>query len=337
MTTRAITLPADHDETGWLAFYAAHPGWHRSIGAAGVNDDGDEFDDNDEPDAGDDAGGDSRFEARLDQIASAVEGLTRTQRDISRSQEENAKALERQQLEARITAHGQRLAGEVASAESAVETAERALAAAHDEGDSTTTARAQRALSEAIAKREGAKIKLEEHRQARARYDSQRQQQRGENGQREQPNARPNAQGQEGEDFTNLNRWKNQNSAWYGVDPEMTRAAHEIDQKIRAAGVIEVGSTDYFDAINRQMRQRYPDRLGRTPDTAGNRGGANGNGGGGGGGNAGRIPASLIDGWRRMGIDVEKPETLQRMLKHREHAVRKGLLPERPVYDRVRT
>jgi hypothetical protein len=278
-----------------------------------------------------------RFEERLGQITTAIEQLTRRQEESTRRQEENARLAERQQLEGRIAAYGQRLSGDLAAAEREVETTERALTAAHEEGEASAIARAHRAMTEAIAKRESTRAKLEEHRAARSRFEASRQRQPENPPPDQAARGRNDNSGGEG-DTTNLENWKDRNSAWYGVDPEMTTAAHEIDQQIRSAGVIPVGSERYFEAIDRQMQRRYPDRLGRSPNTAGG-GGRSGApaGGPGGGPGGGRIPASVIDSWRKMGIEVENPEVIQRMIGHRETAVRKGLLPSRPVYERVRT
>lgn len=56
--TTLITPPADdYDAAGWLAFYEANPGFRRSVGAAGVNDEGGEGGD-DNPPADPPAGGD---------------------------------------------------------------------------------------------------------------------------------------------------------------------------------------------------------------------------------------------------------------------------------------
>ena len=111
----------------------------------------------------------------------------------------------------------------------------------------------------------------------------------------------------------------------------MTRAAHEIDGRIRAAGAIPVGSKEYFKAIDREMSSRFPDKFGGTPTTAG---------GGGGGGTSprkGRIAQSIVEGWRRMGINVNDPKVIERMTKHRELAVSKGILPQEPVGGAIRS
>ena len=81
------------------------------------------------------------------------------------------------------------------------------------------------------------------------------------------------------------------------------------------------------------MAQKFPDRFGGTPPTSNapsgqpstpqRRGG--------------RIAQSIADGWRRMGINVDDPETVKRMVANREKAVQKGILPETPVTGPVIT
>ena len=134
-------------------------------------------------------------------------------------------------------------------------------------------------------------------------------------------------------DTTNLDSWRTKHSSWYGVDKDMTKAAHEIDAQIRGAGVLEAGSKEYFDAIDRQMSQKFPDQFKGTPRT--------GSGGGApvtsGGQRQVRIPASVADGYRRMGINIDDPKVAQRMVKNRERAVDKGWLPEQPASGRLVT
>ena len=99
-----------------------------------------------------------------------------------------------------------------------------------------------------------------------------------------------------------LRAWKQRHADWYGVDAAMTKASHEIDRQIRANGVLSVGSKEYFDAIDRAMGQKYPDRMGGTPQTAGIDGGTQNTA------TRGRIARSVAEGYRRMGIDVDDPE-----------------------------
>ena len=126
-------------------------------------------------------------------------------------------------------------------------------------------------------------------------------------------------------DTSNLDSWKDQNKTWYGIDSEMTKVSHEIDQGIRAAGTYTVGSKDYFDAINRAMKQRFPDRYEGAPASASARG-----------------DADLIrPGARRYDREVQRsmeafgmsPEAWD---KARDKAAQKGLVSETPVRGRVR-
>jgi hypothetical protein len=135
-------------------------------------------------------------------------------------------------------------------------------------------------------------------------------------------------------DTTNLDNWKKSNASWYGIDSDMTKAAHSIDASIRAAGVLEPGSSQYFEAVDRQMRQKFPDRFEGSPQTGGGSGGSTYTGGGNNRQQT-RIPATVAEGYRRMGIDIDDPEVAKRMVANREIAVRKGWLPEKPNMGRI--
>ncbi len=203
-------------------------------------------------------------------------------------------------------------------ADTAVTSAETALANAYDNGEGVEIAKAQRFLTEAVAKRERADIAVEQFRdQVKAAEKRETEAPKG---------GAP--------DDTNLNSWKEKHSEWYGVDAEMTKASHTIDRQIREAGVWSVGSKEYFAAIDKAMAQKFPDRLSGAPTTAGPGGGMS---------NPsksplkGRIQQSIADGWRRMGIDMSDPKTVERMVKNREAAVQKGILSETPVSGPVVT
>lgn len=269
--------------------------------------------------------GDDRISSRLDAISGSLERLQADQRKLSEGAAAREKQSAAQAEEARIAAYGNRLAQEISTGERGVEEAERRLTTAYEEGDSATIAKNQRALSEAVSGRDDAKRRLAEHRTAKAEYEARRKRA----AEREQQEA---ARPKKDVDDGNLNDWQKRNS-WYGVDAEMTKAAQEIDAQIRDAGVIAVGSKPYFEAIDRQMAAKFPQQH-RSPDTAS--GGRAPSHGGGGGGGGGRIPAHVLDGWRRMGIDVDDPKEIEAMVGHRQTAVNKGLLPEQPVYERVR-
>lgn len=254
----------------------------------------------------------SPIEARLSRITDAISGLTRDN--------------EAREIQSRLSSHETSLRQRVAQADTAVTLAERRVAEAYDSGDGATIARANRQMTEAIATRENVKAEVQEF--TRNKQELERR--------RTAPQAQQQPQGGEegAKDTRNLNDWKTRNSSWYGVDTDMTKAAHEVDRSIREAGVIPVGSQEYFKAIDRQMAQRYPDKMRSTPDTAGAGGGrpqAPQRQGG------GRIPASVLDGWARMGINVNDDKTLQRMVRNREALVAKGIMPAEPQYGVVLT
>lgn len=199
--------------------------------------------------------------------------------------------------------------------ETAEAAAEAALAAAFDEGDGATVAKAQRKLTEATAARIDAQ---NDHRSYKARLVESEKRQGGSDG---SPKV----------DTSNLDKWKEKHAEWYGVDNDMTSKAHQIDKQVREAGVHAVGSPEYFNAIDREMRRLYPDRLSVTPSTAGGGSPKAPSGG------TTRIAASVMEGWRRMGIDTSDAKVVARMVKHRELAVSKGILNATPATGSIRT
>jgi ElaB/YqjD/DUF883 family membrane-anchored ribosome-binding protein len=253
----------------------------------------------------------SPIEDRLNRITQAITGLTRDQ--------------ETREVQSRINTVETQLRQRMTQAETAVTLAERKVAQAYDSGDGTQIARANRELTETIANRESIKADIREF----DRYKKDADRQRPAPQTQQQPQA-----GEEGaKDTRNLNDWKTRNSSWYGVDADMTKAAHEVDKSIREAGVIPVGSQEYFKAIDRQMAQKYPDRFRSTPNTAGA-----------GDGRqpapqrqTGRIPQSVLDSWSRMGIDVNDNKTLERMVRNQQALVAKGILPQERQYGPVMT
>jgi hypothetical protein len=135
-------------------------------------------------------------------------------------------------------------------------------------------------------------------------------------------------------DDANLRTWRDKNKEWYGVDPELTRVALEIDREVRAEKILEVGSVQYFNALDARLRAKFPDKFqsnanpsqfqvqrgSKMPNTTPQ---------------GTRIPASVADGFRRMGLDVDNPEVAKQLVQARETAVRKGFLPSTPVTDRI--
>lgn len=211
----------------------------------------------------------------------------------------------------------------VTDAERRVTDARTKLAAAHEEGDSQAIANLTAEVSSAAAEHVAAKMQQETY-AARAA-----QQQR-------QPN--PPAQQQARVDDTNLRNWRDKNKDWYGIDPDMTKSALALGREIESEGVLPVGSTQYFNAVDARLRAKFPDKFAKPQNTGNvpaNRG-SNMNG------NRpppsqGRIPASVADGYKRMGIDVNDPKVAESMLQARDKAVQKGFLPETYTEGRIIT
>lgn len=244
----------------------------------------------------------SALQDRLDRLSKSMDSITR-------------ETKQRTTISA-ITERDTALVADKQKAQEAVLAAQEKLASAYDNGEGREIAQAQTTLTEAIAKRERADMAVEDFR-ARVKEAEKRQSSGGDL------------------DDTNLTKWKNKHSGWYGVDAAMTKASHEIDRQIREAGVLSVGSEAYFQAVDRQMQQRYPDKFGGTPPSGGSS--SSGDGSQRSSSTSGRIQQSIADGWRRMGINVSDPETLKRMIRHRETAVQKGILSATPATGSVIT
>ena len=250
---------------------------------------------------------DDRFEKRLAEIAGAVTNLSQRQQTS--------------EIQDKIRETENNLASRVTQAEAEVLAQEKRLAAALEEGDPVTQARAQRLMGEAITARSAAEAQKANY-EARMRQLEKKAQ---EAPKREQAEPEP-------QDDTNLKSWTAKNASWYGLDAEMTKAAKDVGTNIENAGVITTGSKEYFEAVDRQMAQKYPDKFGSTPETAGSGGNT---APGSGKANIGRIPRSVLEGYERMGIDTSNKETLERMVAHRTKLVEKGILPQEPVTERV--
>ena len=60
-----------------------------------------------------------------------------------------------------------------------------------------------------------------------------------------------------------VQRWMEANSDWWGVDDEMTMAAMGLDKKLqRKYGPDYFGTEEYFKAIDKTMRKRFPEHFG---------------------------------------------------------------------------
>lgn len=219
------------------------------------------------------------------------------------------------------------LQGQIAAAESIVRDSESKvalartkLAQAYEAADSNLIAAATADLSTATAETTAAKMNYEQIKRNVAAAAQQ-----------------PTQQAQQRLDDSNLRQWRDRNKDWYGVDPDLTRAALEVDREVRGEKILEVGSVQYFNAIDARLRAKFPDKFQSSAPPSqfqvqrgapmSNPSQPQGT----------RIAASVADGFRRMGLDVDNPEVAKQLVQAREVAVRKGFLSATPVNDRIIT
>jgi hypothetical protein len=55
--------------------------------------------------------------------------------------------------------------------------------------------------------------------------------------------------------------WQERNP-WYGEDPEMTAAALGLHEKLKNSGEVVVGSDEYYTALDKTIRRRFPEYFG---------------------------------------------------------------------------
>jgi len=55
-----------------------------------------------------------------------------------------------------------------------------------------------------------------------------------------------------------LEAWQKRNP-WYGADDEMTATALGVHEKLKKSGEVEVGSDEYYAALDRTIRKRFPE------------------------------------------------------------------------------
>jgi hypothetical protein len=247
------------------------------------------------------------LEQRLGKLAQVVTGFAQETQQTRQQQQVDQ---ERQ----RTLAAAQ---GFVTTAQQKLTAAQTKLAAAHDSGDAQAIAAATAEISSAAA----------EHTAARMHAESMRAQYQNAPASQQQTQQRV--------DDTNLRDWRERNKSWYGVDGEMTRAALEVAKEVEGERILEVGSTQYFQAIDARLRTRYGDRMPRTNSGAAQMQSQRGSMSGNPPQTQNRIPEAVAAGWRRMGINVDDPAVAKQMQDARQTAVRKGFLPETPQYGQV--
>jgi len=246
----------------------------------------------------------AKLESRLEQLSTQLSGfMSKAQKQESEGASMRAENVVR---------------AAIAKGEQELNAAEAVLAKAFDDGEGAVIAKAQRDVAQKAARLERINAEADQ-----VRRDLKNQTERRSGG---------TTSGDL--DTTNLDNWKTKHSSWYGVDKDMTKVAHEIDAQIREAGVIAAGSPEYFNAVDRQMSARFPDKLSGSPQTGSRSSGSASTGGGTG---DQRIAASVAEGYRRMGINIDDPKVAARMIANRQKAVEKGFLPQQAVTGRILT
>jgi hypothetical protein len=236
-----------------------------------------------------------------------------------------ASATAQRQKEDETSAEVNRAAKLVTDAETKVNTAKNELTAAYESGDAARISEATAKLTRFTTEATAASMNLTN---VRARANRPAAQPAA------QQQQRPTGQPAKTVDDTNLRDFRTAND-WYDTDPDMTAAARKAHREIAAEGLLDVGSKAYFNAIEARVRSQFPDRV-RAAPTGGytapkgspmtnNRADEGSD----------RIPSSIADGYRRMGIDVDNADTARSLVEARKTAVRKGFLTEKPVLDRV--
>ena len=127
------------------------------------------------------------------------------------------------------------------SAQIELESAKKRYKEAYEAGDSDAVVDAQ----EAIAK---ATLKIDRASQMRPIE--------------EPDNFRPPAPEQKPNLTPRTQQWVQDNSAWFGVDDEMTMAAMGLDKKLKSQyGDGYAGTEEYFRTIDKTMRKRFPEHF----------------------------------------------------------------------------
>lgn len=257
-------------------------------------------------------GGSDRLAAIEQRLAKMTDALTTVVSSTAQRQKDDETSAE--------VARAQRL---VSDAESKVATAKAELTAAYESGDasriSDATAKLTRFTTEATAA--GMNFNSVKHRAKNPAPAAQQ--------------TAPSGQQNTTVDDTNLRDFRTANE-WYDTDPDMTAAAKKAHREIAGEGLLDVGSKAYFNAIEARVRAQFPDRVRAQPAGAFTppRGAAMS---GRQEEQSDRIPASIAEGYRKMGIDIDNADIAKKMIEARKVAVSKNFLPEKPVLDRVVT
>jgi len=187
---------------------------------------------------------------RLLQMKKLINDERRAKEAAIRENEEairvaNAIINENKQLKGRLS-NGEKVYINTAKEKVAtdLEVARRAYKDAYDSGDSDRLLEAQERLTEA-------KMKAQDVERYRPQYEESDVQLPVQEAQKPQQPSRLDSKTQ---------AWLDKNS-WYGTDEDMSFLAMGIHKRLERDGV-PVGSDNYWNAIDTEMRKRFPDKLG---------------------------------------------------------------------------
>jgi hypothetical protein len=157
---------------------------------------------------------------------------------------------ENQKLKTKLTAGEQTLVINIKENVSrALEDAKRAYKEAYDSGDSDKLVEAQEKLTEA-------KMKAQDIERYKPEYSEDALQSRENEVQIPQQPQRLDSKTQ---------AWLDKNS-WYGVDEDMSFLAMGVHRRLEREGVA-IGSDHYYNVIDNEIRQRFPEKFGDTEET----------------------------------------------------------------------
>jgi len=296
-----------------MAFVAMNRPDEGGAGYGGDGGDGDHYDAQ---------GGENSDPPQEDPRDLQIRELSSRLKRFEQRQQQTEQASQSQRQQQQLAQRARTIQGNVNAAQREQDEAKRDLQNAHDEGDPAK-------IAEATARVSSAAAALTRHNYEAEVFTREVREMEQRSGGHKPTSATQQQQPQENVRTDNLQKWRQKNSGWYGVDPEMTKAAHEAHSQIEGEGILEVGSENYFKAIDERVKRRFPDRFQSAPTdhSTGRAGTSNRRDDR----EAARLPGYAVEAYRRMGINMDDPEVAKRMAKNRGLAVQKGFLGEKPA------
>lgn len=199
----------------------------------------------------------ARVKKRIDKLKYDYHEERRQREDASRLRDEAISYAQRVQEEnkrlASLVSDSQKAIQQqiVERAKAAASLAEAELRRAHEAGDADAIVKAQQSLTRAQLTEAAAPTYAN---QIAAKLKESKVEQ-------EPPNVLQQAAQSAPRPDPRAARWQSENQ-WFGKDPEMTSFAYGVHQKLISENGSDYASTDeYYSAINKRMRQVFPDRF----------------------------------------------------------------------------